>query len=373
MTAGTGGRLGDAAATRPASSHRPSQPAPLVAAQWAEATRPVWMTDDRPPPRVSVVVPTCGRPDLLLRLLRALCRQTLERDAFELILVDDGRCDRTRSAVKGLLRAEPDLQLRYLRPNTARNGPASARNMGWRAAAAPVVAFTDDDTVPAADWLERGLRALQASPCVALAGRVVVPVLDRVPTDHERVTRGLEATEFVTANAFVRRDALQQVGGFDERFTRAWREDSDLQFRLLDQAGPVGRCEDATVLHPVRTEPWGVSLRQQKNAFFEALLHAKHPRRYRERLGLPVPWDFYAIVIGSLGAVGAVAVDAQEPAALLATVAVLLVLRFAARRLSGTSHAPGHVLEMLVTSAIIPFQSVYWRLRGALHFRSWFL
>lgn len=343
------------------------------AGHWADATRPEWMTDTVQVPRVSVVVPTCGRPALLLRLMRALCRQSLGRDAFEVIVVDDGRCDATRSAVQALLRSEPSLRLRYLRPPLARQGPARARNLGWLAAGAPLVAFTDDDTVPAADWLERGARALETSPCAALAGRVVVPVLDRVPTDHERVTRGLERTEFITANAFVRRDALQRVGGVDERFTRAWREDSDLQFRLIDQAGPVGRCEDAVVLHPVRPERWGVSLRQQRNAFFEALLHAKHPRRYRERIGLPTPWDFYAIVASSLGALSLWAASAAQSAALLAAVAALLVLRFAARRLSGTSHAPGHVLEMVVTSAIIPFQSVYWRLRGALHFRTWFL
>ena len=39
------------------------------------------------------------------------------------------------------------------------------------------------------------------------------------------------------------------------------------------------------------------------------------------------------------------------------------------RRLRRTSRAPAHVVEMIVTSALIPFLSVYWRLRGALHFR----
>ena len=187
------------------------------------------------------------------------------------------------------------------------------------------------------------------------------------------MTRGLEGTEFVTANAFVQRAALAQVEGFDERFTRAWREDSDLHFRLLDQAGPVGRCESAVVVHPVRPERWGVSLRQQKNAFFEALLYAKHPRRYRTGAGLATPWDYYAIVALALLAVGLYGADVIGSAVISAVFALALVLRFAARRLRHTSRSPQHVAEMLVSSAVIPFLSVYWRLRGAVHFRVWFL
>ena len=187
------------------------------------------------------------------------------------------------------------------------------------------------------------------------------------------MTQSLERAEFVSANAFVRRQALQQVQGFDERFTRAWREDADLQFRLIDQAGPVGRCEEAVVLYPARRERWGVSLRQQKNAFFEALLYAKHPRRYVTQVGPPVPWDCYAVVVLALLAVGLGFVGIIGSAVVSALLALAGVARLARRRLRGTSRAPRHVLEMLATSALIPFLSVYWRLRGALHFRVWFL
>jgi GT2 family glycosyltransferase len=192
------------------------------------------------------------------------------------------------------------------------------------------------------------------------------------PTDHERMTRGLATAAFVTANAFVRRDALVRVGGFDERFRRAWREDSDLQFRLESAAGPVGRCPAARVLHPVRPERWGVSLRQQKNVFYDALLYRKHPRRYRAELRARPPWHYHATVAASLAAPLLAAAGHAAAAAACAALALGLVGAFALRRLRGTSHRPGHVLEMVATSALIPFLSVYWRLRGAWHFRVWF-
>src|SRR2546421_8606923 len=114
-------------------------------------------------PAVSVVVPTCGRPELLRRCVAALEAQSLGADAYEIIVVDD---------------------------TLARRGPAATRNIGWRRARAPIVAFTDDDTVPDAGWLARGLAAFE--PGVdAVAGRIVMP-LPPTPTDYERNEKGLE-------------------------------------------------------------------------------------------------------------------------------------------------------------------------------------
>lgn len=332
-------------------------------------------------PQVSVVVQTCGRPALLVRCLDALRAQTCEPSAYEIVVVDDGCCDATRSLVLTLAAEAPTPAIRYLRPAAGRKGPAQARNLGWMSASGDVIAFTDDDTIPAPDWLERGEAALTGTrgeagrPWAALAGRVVVPPPPdpALPTDPERMVQGRECTEFVAANAFVQRAALFEIGGFDERFTRAWREDLDLQFRLQAEIGPVGRCEEAVVVHPARRERWGVSLQQQKNAYFEALLYAKHPQRYRQHVGLPVPWDCYAIVVLAVAALALAWAGIGGSAFVSAAIAVALVMRFAIQRLRGGANDISHVAEMLATSALIPFLSVFWRLRGALHFRIWFL
>ena len=330
-------------------------------------------------PRVSVVVPTHQRPELLRRCLRALLQQSIGPQAYEIVVVDDGRQDAVRALVRALVHEQaqrPDAPaLRYLRPHG--HGPASARNVGWRAARAPLIAFTDDDTIAHPDWLAQGEAALRARPdWPALGGRVLVPLEggpSRAPSDHERMTQGLQQAEFVTANAFVRRAELARLGGFDERFRRAWREDSDLQFRLLQQAGPVGRCDAARVLHPVRPERWGVCLRQQRNAFFDALLYKKHPRLYRERIRRTPPWNYYAIVALGVATLVLLVLGEMPMAVVAALLALSLVLQLAGKRLRHTSHQVDHVLEMLATSALIPFLSVYWRLRGALHFKVFFL
>jgi cellulose synthase/poly-beta-1,6-N-acetylglucosamine synthase-like glycosyltransferase len=253
----------------------------------------------------------------------------------------------------------------------ARRGPAAARNDGWREARAPIVAFTDDDTEPAPDWLENGLAAFRG-PVDAVSGRIVMPV-PGTPSDYERDARGLERGEFVTANCFCRKEILEEIGGFDEHFRLAWREDSDLQFRLMQAGGRIVHEPRAVVVHPVRPAPWGVSLRQQRKVMFDALLYKKHRKLYRERIRATPRWDYYAIVSALAGASVAASLGAHALAFVLAVVWLGFTATFCVQRLHGTSHAPLHVLEVVVTSAAIPPLAVFWRLVGAVKFRVAFI
>src|SRR5438093_9901845 len=101
-------------------------------------------------PIVSVVVPTRQRAPLLSRLVAALEVQA-DVGAFEVIVVDDASADGTGTALERLASAA-SIPVRAVRL-AARRGPAGARNVGWRLARAPLVAFTDDDCVPQPGWL----------------------------------------------------------------------------------------------------------------------------------------------------------------------------------------------------------------------------
>lgn len=323
-------------------------------------------------PDVSVVVPTWRRPTLLERCLEALVRQTLAPRRYEIVVCDDGPDEPTRSLVERIADAHRGrgLQLRYL-PVTATQGPAGARNAGWRHARAQIIAFTDDDTIADPRWLEVGLAALAGGACAA-AGAIVVPLPER-PTDYEADASGLERAEFATANAFVTRAALTAVNGFDERFTSAWREDSDLQFSLLSVGGRLVNAPHALVVHPVRPARWGVSVSQQRKSAFEALLYRKHPALYRKRIARTAPLAYYATVAAAGASVLAAAAGAAAIAVAGALVWFALTVRFFLLRMRGRSRRWTHVAEMAATSAVIPFLSIYWRLRGAIRYRTWFL
>lgn len=327
----------------------------------------------RSPPRISVVMPTYRRPVLLARCLDALLAQTLPGDAFEIVVVDDGSTDDTRKTCDDYAaraRASGGPVIRYLRPHGTR-GPAAARNRGWQAARGELIAFTDDDTVPDRDWLREGEAAMAPAHRVAAWGRVQVPRPEAM-TDNARNTAGLDNAVFVTANAFARRDAMQAVGGFDERYRRAWREDTDLYFALLDKFpyfDAVAAAPEALVVHPVRDARFASSIGQQANMAFDALLFKKYPALYDRHIGLRrPPWDYALIVLATAVALFAWPVSALAAGA-GAAVALALILRLALRRLRGLAKTPRQVTEMLLTSAAIPYVSLYWRLVGALRWR----
>jgi glycosyltransferase involved in cell wall biosynthesis len=121
--------------------------------------------------RVSVVIATYNRSQLLPRLFSALNNQTLPDDELEVVIVDDGSTDDTPRILAELARSSR-VPVRLLRqsPNA---GPAKARNRGANEAKGGIIAFTDDDCVPTADWLRAGLE---------LAGRGKIVVGRTVPS-----------------------------------------------------------------------------------------------------------------------------------------------------------------------------------------------
>jgi len=316
--------------------------------------------------KISVVIPTYKRPALLKNCLRNLVNQTLDKTTYEIIVISDGADEETKQAV-----AEYQLQettvIRFL-SLPSKKGPAAARNMGWRNALGVLIAFTDDDCLPAITWLESICNHYNDETEIAYTGAVVVPVSDN-PTDFELNTKGLETGSFVTANCVVTKATLQQVGGFDEAFSAAWREDSDLEFKLLNRKVPIIKLPDAIVVHPVRKAPWGVSMQDQKKTMFNALLYKKYPALFRQRIKSHPTRRYYLIILFFLLFIGAAIIKFKWVAGIALLCWIILTAAFAIKRIAATRKTISHIAEMVVTSFAIPFLSVYWTLYGAVKYR----
>lgn len=320
--------------------------------------------------KISVVIPTYRRPQLLTACLEALSKQDLDKDDFEVIVVSDGPDVSTRMVIDAWYQKRL-LDLRYI-PLNRKKGAAAARNKGWKAAVAPLIAFTDDDMLPDSHWLSSFLQAWDGRRVAAFTGKLVVPI-PSTPTDYERNTARLATASFVTANCAVTKEVLTALHGFDERFTIAWREDSDLEFRLLALKVPVIRIMEAVVVYPVRKAEWGVSIKEQKRNMYNALLYKKFPGMYRRKIQRRPAWNYYAMITMILLA----AVCLAEGLMVLVTLCMLCWLvmlgMFISRRLSDTTHRRSHVLEMIITSMAIPFVAIYWTLYGAWRHKVFFL
>lgn len=319
--------------------------------------------------KISVVVPTYKRPGLLMNCLLALAKQDLNLDHYEIIVVSDGPDLQTRDMLHGLGHVIlPFVQYITLAQNS---GPACARNNGWKKAQGKLIAFTDDDCRPDERWLTSLWRAYEERGCpdeIAFAGKVIVPLPD-TPTDFELNTSHLEQAEFITANCACTRTTLEKVNGFDERFKVAWREDSDLEFKLLENNISVFKINDAVVVHPVRKARWGVSIAEQRKSMFNALLYKKYPSLFRKRIQSSPAWNYYLIIVGYVMIIAGVVVHNKLIGWSGALLYLGLTTAFIIKRLGRTSRSYDHVMEMIATSLVIPFASIYWTLYGSVKYR----
>jgi glycosyltransferase involved in cell wall biosynthesis len=293
-----------------------------------------------------VVIPTIGRPSLHA-LLHSLARGN--GPLPERIFVVDDRRDADTPLTFDEVQERIRSRIVFVQGKAA--GPASARNVGWRASSSEFIAFLDDDVLVDANWLERAEHDMQtlSETAAGSQGHVHVPLpADRPATDWERNVASLQSSAWITADMIYRRSVLEQLGGFDERFRRAYREDADFALRVFN-AGY--RIEKGTrnITHPVRdADPW-VSVRLQAGNADDALMTAKHGRDWRARVGAPPGrWPFHVATV------------------LCFTAWAALTLDFALRRIAPGPRTPREIRTMLLTSPVIPFAAVYHRVRGAL-------
>jgi hypothetical protein len=300
----------------------------------------------------------------LIGLLGHLSR-TLPTDSSVLV-VDD-----RPSTARPLLLGVDDERFRVVR--SAGRGPAAARNMGWHSTSAPWIAFVDDDVELSPQWMQGLLDDLVGTPpdVAAVQGRIEVPLpTGRRPSDWERNVAGLDGAMWITADMAVRRTALEAVGGFDERFRRAYREDTDLALRLLDTGWRL-MLGKRRVRHPVRPAPWWISVLLQRGNGDDVLLERLHGRGWRRRLDVaPGGLSSYpATTASGVVALAALAAGRRRAAALAGGVWALRTARFVWRRAAPGPRDTRELAAVLATSVAIPPVACYHRVRGSLRWR----
>ena len=215
---------------------------------------------------VSVVIPTRNRGDQMEHTVRSLWEQTLAPDRFEIVLVDNLSSDDTPERARILERDSP-VPLRFHRMREDR-GPAMSRNQGARMARAPLIAFIDSDVELARNWLEEGVRYLNATPGVGLVtGKLLYAARPELVNmfggemnwlgigwdAHEgQLSAELQCEEQClwspTANVMLRKCVFDELSGFDETFYFGF-EDSDLGWRFSLAGWRCMSLPQLTALH----------------------------------------------------------------------------------------------------------------------------
>jgi glucosyl-dolichyl phosphate glucuronosyltransferase len=220
-------------------------------------------------PRLSVVVCTCNRPDLVARSLGALLEQTeCSSGDYEIIIVDNFPNKDVHEVVQ-TTGINTRVAVRYV--VEAQAGVSHARNRGWREATADLVGFVDDDAFAATSWVAAVLAAFERYPeCDAIGGKVLGAweatrpdwlhddLLSLVSlSNYGERFRILEANEYpIGANMIFRRQALETAGTFSVNLGRVGNnllalEEVDLCYQLRKRQKRIFYAPEAEVSHVV--------------------------------------------------------------------------------------------------------------------------
>lgn len=240
--------------------------------------------------KFSVIVPTYNRRQLLELTLDALLAQDYPRDAYEIIVIDDGSKDDTVAFLENF---QSTSTVSFCFASQINQGPAAARNRAIAKARFEWIAMTDDDCLPAPDWLSQFAAGADAHlEAVGLEGRTVCP--NPHPLGHwvENVKGG----SYITANMAYRRDVLVKIGGLDTEFPFPQCEDTELAWRCL-AVGPIPFCHQALVLHPNREQGVVAQMKQSRYNLSEFYLHQKLGREYAAFRRFPAAWMTVGLVL----------------------------------------------------------------------------
>ena len=203
-------------------------------------------------PSFSIVIPTYNRPQRLEACLKSVTRLNYDRDRFEVIVVDDGSKKPAEAVVDPFRKM---LNLKLLSQSNA--GPAAARNTGVQHAAGEFIAFTDDDCMPARDWLRELAGNFAHLNKTAIGGKIVnsftrncYSVASQLHVDYlYGYYNGdpAKARFFSTANFALPTWLFREIGGFDTSFVTG--EDREFCERLRDRGNLMLYLPEAVVYH----------------------------------------------------------------------------------------------------------------------------
>jgi GT2 family glycosyltransferase len=288
---------------------RQRRPKPALAVM-RKAFAEVPFPGNAPWPSISVVVCSHNGAHTIADCCEGL--SGLDYPAHEVIVVDDGSTDATAAIAR---------RYGFRVISTENRGLSAARNTGLRAAGGEIVAYTDDDARPDSDWLKylastfvRTSHAAVGGPSAAPPDGTIAHCVANSPGGPTHVLLSDDVAEHIPGcNMAIRRQALLEIGGFDERF-RVAGDDVDVCWRLQERGSTIGFNPAAMVWHHRRNSIRSYWRQQKGYGVAEALLERKWPERYNlyghatwggrvygKGVALPIPWGRSRVYGGRWG------------------------------------------------------------------------
>jgi glycosyltransferase involved in cell wall biosynthesis len=222
--------------------------------------------------KISVVICTYNRSAYIKDAMDSLYEQTLPRNQYEVIVVNNNSTDETQQVCEAYIAAHSDAHFYYF--NEPQQGASFARNTGAAYARSPLLCFMDDDAVADHDYLERIARFFEMRPDAGgLGGRIIPKYIPAEPVWMSHYVSSLvghfhyseEVSEFapnkypLESNMIIRKADFDAISGFNSALPgvvgtlRIGGEGKDFFFRLKELGRTIYYDPAIRVQHVVET------------------------------------------------------------------------------------------------------------------------
>lgn len=224
-------------------------------------------------PEISVIICSYNRADYIIGAVESLYHQTLDKNRFDVFVVDNNSIDNTGDMVQRYISDHPDFDLHYL--TETRQGASFARNTGAAFAKSPLLCFMDDDAIAEKEYLERIVNFFPShSDAAGLGGRIIPKYIPEEPewmshfvsslvgnfdySDHRTVFK--EGKYPLESNMIVRKEDFNAIGGFNVELPgvkgtlRIGGEGKDFFYRLQASGKKIYYDPDVIVHHIVEVK-----------------------------------------------------------------------------------------------------------------------
>ncbi|MFH1360049.1 MAG: glycosyltransferase [Candidatus Omnitrophota bacterium] len=226
---------------------------------------------------ISIIIPVYNGEKTIEKTIEAVKSQ-INPQEHELIVVDDGSTDNTQN----ILKFAPGIL--YIRQEN--QGPACARNRGFKESKGEWIFFTDADCMPQKDWIQRALKHFKDPAIGVVAGSYTLYNKDSLLArciQKEIMYRHIKLMplypkSFGSYNFCVRRNVFEEVGGFNEQYRHASGEDNDLSYKILNKGYKIYFAQEILVAHQHTTELRKYLKEQFRHGFWRVMMYRDHPR-----------------------------------------------------------------------------------------------
>lgn len=220
---------------------------------------------------ISVIICTYNRAKFLPIALNSFTNQTLDKNFYEIIIVNNNSTDNTEKICKEFITDHPELNVKYFIEKN--QGLSFSRNRGFGESSGSNIAYLDDDAFATKDYLKNMIHFFTDNPNVSAIGGKVIPVYENNKEEPRwlskyiwgivtKVDMGNKVSEFpdnkypAGCNMAIKRDVLQSVGLFDTNLGRKGRiglasEEKDIFFRMRNADLHIYYVPDIPVYHNI--------------------------------------------------------------------------------------------------------------------------